>query len=94
MFRKIQNFIDSPIEKTKKVRESHTQLNGSVRIEKKITYEFEQPTENFDKYSLQDLVKSGKKMEQVNTKVIARSGASLIEGLDNVPRETSEEQPF
>lgn len=95
MFRVVQKFVDSPVEKTKKVRESQTQLNGSIRIEKKITYEFEEPTENFDKYSLKDLIATGKKIEQVNTKVIDVSGVSLSEGLDNVPRETSkEETPF
>ena len=91
MFRAIQKSSTSFQPLLEEIKTERILINGGERITK--TKVLKNPDERikFNTYSLEDLIKSGKKIEQVNTKVM--TDFSNLADLPNVPRET-EDEPF
>lgn len=93
MFRATQKTSISFQPKLEEIKVEKIIVNGAQRITKTRVLKNPDSRINFDAYSLEDFIKSGKKIEQVNTKVITNLD-SLVD-LPDVPRETTEEeQPF
>lgn len=96
MFRKKQSFgLSSQPPLEDKVIE-RKEFKGGIRNIVKIRVKHPDNRIRFDEYGLKELIQSGVKLEQVNTKVIEPSIGDF-ERLGNVPRETTEtteEQPF
>lgn len=92
MFRAIQKTSISSQPLLEEIKTERILVNGAERIVK--TKVLKNPDERikFDTYSLEDLVKSGKKIEQVDTRVM--TDFSSLSDLPSVPRETQEEEPF
>ena len=96
MFRKITNSAPcrQPLQKVEYVEKK--KIHGGTRIEKSVNFENPKERIKFDEYSLEDLLATGVKLEQVNTKVI---DSIPFDSVVDVPRETTEtteesNQPF
>lgn len=96
MFRKITNSAPSrqPLQKVEKV--DRKQIKGGTIISKSVSFGNPDNRISFDEYSLEDLLNTGVKLEQVDTKVLDNN---YYDSVLNVSRETSlqdshEDQPF
>ena len=71
-------------------------IHGGLRIEKSVNFENPKDRINFDEYSLEDLLTTGVKLEQVNTKVIEKTSFNDVVYVPRGTTETTEqdEQPF
>lgn len=89
MFRRITNSAPckQPLQKVEKL--SKKDIKGGTMIQRSVTFENPQKRIDFDKYSLEDLMNTGVKLEQVNTKVIENTN---FDAVSNVPRETQEQE--
>ena len=56
--------------------------------------EFPQERIRFDKFSLELQIRNGVKINQVDTKVLDNDFSSVVHDEIDVPRETTEDQPF
>lgn len=92
MFRAIQKTSISFQPLLEEIKTERILVNGAQRVVKTKVLKNPEERIKFDAYLLEDLIKSGKKIEQVNTRVM--TDFSSLSDLPNVPRETQEENPF
>lgn len=95
MFRKKQSLCLSAQPPLREKTIERKEFKGGIRNIVKVRVKHPDNRIRFDEYGLKELIQSGVKLEQINTKVIEPSIGDF-ERLDDVPRETTEteENPF